>query len=59
MKAATVPKYKVGDCKPSGGRIVEATIKAVVETTESVRLQVSFGDQTARIHEWQIVEEIR
>ena len=52
--------YKVGDLvlvKLSGGRIVEATIKAVIETTEGVRLQVSFGDETARIYEWQIVIE--
>jgi hypothetical protein len=36
-----MPKYKVGDhvlVKLSGGRIVEATIKAIVETTEGVRL---------------------
>ena len=43
----------------SGGRIVEATIKAVVETTEGVRLQVSFGEETALIYPWQIVEDIR
>jgi hypothetical protein len=43
--------------KLSGGRIVEATIKAIVETTEGVRLQVSFGEETARIYDWQIVEE--
>jgi hypothetical protein len=52
----------VGDhrlVKLSGGRIVEATIKAIVETTEGVRLQVSFGEETARIYEWQIVKEIR
>jgi hypothetical protein len=30
--------------KLSGGRIVEATIKAVIETTNGVRLQVSFED---------------
>jgi hypothetical protein len=42
-----------------GGRIVEATIKAIVDTTEGVRLQVSFGDETARIYLWQIVEESR
>ena len=43
-------KHKVDDhlqMKLSGGRIVEATIKAVVETTEGVRLQVSFGEETA------------
>jgi hypothetical protein len=47
-----MPKHKVGDhlqVKLPGGRIVEATIKAVVETTEGMRLQVSFGDETARI----------
>jgi hypothetical protein len=52
----------VGDrlmVKLSGGRIVEATIKAVLETTEGVRLQVSFGEETARIYEWQVVREIR
>jgi hypothetical protein len=38
--------------------IVEATIKAVVDTTEGLRLQVSFGEETARIYEWQIVEKI-
>jgi hypothetical protein len=53
-----VPKHKVGDrvlVKLSGGRIVEATIKAVVETTEGVRLQVSFGNETALIYPWQMV----
>ena len=50
--------YKVGDhllVKLSGGRIVEATIRAVVETTEGVRLPVSFGEETALIYPWQIV----
>jgi hypothetical protein len=45
-------KYKVGDhllVKLSGGRIVEATVKAAVETTEGVRLQMSFGSETALI----------
>jgi hypothetical protein len=47
-----MPKHKVGDhvlVKLSGGRIVEATIKAVVETTDGVRLQMSFGKETALI----------
>jgi hypothetical protein len=56
-------KYKVGDhvlVKLSGVRIVEATVKAIVETTEEgMRLQVSFGEETARIYLWQIVEEVR
>jgi hypothetical protein len=42
-----------------GRRLVEAEVKAVREMTEFVRLQVSFGDETARIYEWQIVKEIR
>ena len=53
--------HKVRDrvlVKLSGGRIVQATIKAIIETTDGVRLQVSFGDETARIYEWQIVETI-
>ena len=52
-------KYKVGDhvlVKLSGGRIVEAIIKAALETTEGVRLQVDFGfDETALVYEWQVV----
>jgi hypothetical protein len=55
-----MPKYKVGDhllVNLSAGRIVEATVKAVVETTNGVRLQVSFGEETARIYLWQIVEK--
>jgi hypothetical protein len=58
LYTATIPKYKVGDhllVKLSGGRIVGATIKAVVETTEGVRLQVSFGNETALIYPWQMV----
>jgi hypothetical protein len=55
-------QFKVGDhllVKLTAGRIVEATVKAVIETTNGVRLQVSFGDETARIYEWQIVKEAR
>ncbi len=55
-----MPKYRVGDhvlVKLSGGRIVEATIKAVVETTEGLRLQVSFGNETVLVYPWQIVIE--
>jgi hypothetical protein len=54
-----MPKYKVGDhlmVKLSGRRIVEATIKAIVDRTDGVRLQVSFGNEMALIHLWQIVE---
>ena len=53
---------KVGDhvlVKLSGGRIVEATIKAIVDTTEGIRLQADFGfDETALVYDWQIVESV-
>ena len=56
-------EHKIGEHHPlvklSGGRIVEAPIKAILETTEGVRLQVSFGDETALIYPWQIVKEAR
>jgi hypothetical protein len=51
--------YHIGDhvlVKLSGGRIVEATIKAIVDTTDGVRLQVSFGNETALIYLWQVVK---
>jgi hypothetical protein len=38
---------------------VEATVKAVVTKTGGVRLQVSFGNETALIYLWQVVERIR
>ena len=58
-----MPKHKVDDSilvKLSGGRIVEATIKAIIDTTEGIRLQVDFGfDETALVYDWQVVEEGR
>jgi len=53
---------KVGDhlmVKLLGGTIVQATIKAIVDRADGVRLQVSFGYDTARMYLWQIVEESR
>ncbi len=50
--------FKVGQhvkVKLSGGRLVDAEIKAVIETTEGKRLQVSFGEETARIYLWQVL----
>jgi hypothetical protein len=39
-----------------GGKIVDATIKAVIETTEGIKLQVDFEhDQTALVHVRQVV----
>ncbi len=40
------------------GRIVDATIKAIIGSTDGVKYQVDFGfDQTALVHEWQIVKD--
>jgi hypothetical protein len=40
------------------GQIVEATIRAVIESTEGVQLQVDFGhEQTALVHERDVVSE--
>jgi len=43
----------------TGGRLVEAEIKAIVETKQGKRLEVSFGNETARIYLWQVVEKSR
>jgi len=40
------------------GRLVDAEIKAIIETTEGIRLQVSFGAETARIYLWQVIEKL-
>ena len=53
------PKYKVGDRIQItlNNKIVEATITAIVQRTDGLRLQVSYGrDLTAPIYEWQIVK---
>ena len=55
-------EFKVGDrvkVNMHSGRIVEAEVKAVVEKTQGVWLQVSFGNETALIYLWQVVEKIR
>ena len=59
-KKSDAPKYKVGDHIQISlnNRILEATIRAVIEETSGVRLKVAFGhEQTALIHEWQVVKE--
>jgi len=53
-------KYKVGDRIQISlnNQIFDATIKAIIETTSGLRLQVDSGhEQTALIHEWQVVKE--
>ena len=55
-------EYEVGDgikVRLTGGRLVDVEIKAIVETSEGKRLQVSFGEETARIYVWQVVEKLR
>lgn len=53
--------YKVGDhirVSMPGGKLVEATIKSILEHKDGLRFQVAFGhDQTALIGEWQIVKK--
>lgn len=54
--------YEVGDrvkIKLTGGRLADAEIKAIIETPQGKRLQVSFGEETARIYLWQVVEKLR
>jgi hypothetical protein len=51
-------EFKVGDrvtvSLPSG-RVVEATVKAVINRTHGVRLQVDYGkDETALVYLWQV-----
>ena len=54
--------FKVGEhvtVKLTGGRLVDATIKAIIETAQGKRLEVSFGDETARIYWWQVVAKLQ
>jgi hypothetical protein len=59
---ASMSDFKVGEHVTvilTGGRLVEAEIKAIVETKQGKRLEVSFVNQTARIYLWQVVEKLR
>jgi hypothetical protein len=64
-KKASKPEqdYAVGDhvkVNLHTGRIVDATVKAVIERTGGKRLQVDLGkDETALVNLWQVVERIR
>jgi hypothetical protein len=55
--------YVVGDrvkVNLHTGRIVVATVKAVIDRTGGKRLQVDSGkDETALIYLWQVVEKVR
>jgi hypothetical protein len=51
-------KYKIGNpivVRLNDGRIVEAKIRAVIEQTNGLHLQVDYGhDETALIHDKQV-----
>jgi hypothetical protein len=53
--------HKVGDhirVSMHGGKIVDAVIKAILDTTDGSKYQVDFGkDQTATVSERQIVKD--
>jgi len=54
-------QYKVGDrvtVSLSAGRVVEATVTAIINRKGGVRLQVDFGkDETALVYLWQVVSD--
>jgi hypothetical protein len=50
---------RMAQVKLSGGRLVDGKIDAIIETTQGIRLQVSFGNETARIYLWQVVKKLR
>jgi hypothetical protein len=60
--SAKEPKreFKVGDkirVNLHHGKIEDAVVRAVIEHTDGLKLQVDFGhEQTALIEEWQVVE---
>jgi hypothetical protein len=52
-------QYHVGSSIQIGlnHEIIEARVRVIVEHTDGTRLQVDFGqDETALIHEWQVVK---
>jgi hypothetical protein len=54
-------QLKVGDkirVSMHGGKIVDAVIKAILDTTDGLKYQVAFGhDQTATVSERQVVKD--
>jgi hypothetical protein len=62
LPTLVLPDVKlVGDsvCSLSSGRIVEATVKAVINRTDGVRLQVDHGNETALVYLWQAGSLVR
>jgi transcription antitermination factor NusG len=60
---ASKREFHVGDqvrVKLHTGQTVDATIKAIIEKTDGLRLQVDYEkDQTALIYEWQVAKNQR
>ncbi|MGB9423890.1 MAG: hypothetical protein WBR14_23480 [Candidatus Acidiferrum sp.] len=61
-KSNSFPRqFKVGDkirFKVHSGKIFDATIIAIFDTTRGLRYQIDFGvPHTALIREWQIVQD--
>jgi hypothetical protein len=61
-KPNPVPRQlEVGDkirVSMHGGKIIDAVIKAILDTTDGLKYQVDFGrDQTAMVSERQIVKD--
>jgi small-conductance mechanosensitive channel len=54
-------QFEVGDhirVSMHGGKIVDAVIKAILDTTDGLKYQIDFGkDQTATISERQVVKD--
>jgi hypothetical protein len=42
--------------KLKDGRVVDGEIKSVTWTISGARMQVSFGNQTESVYEWQVVQ---
>ena len=51
-------QFKVGDrvtVSVSAGRVVDGVVKAIINRTDGVRLQVDYGeDETALVYLWQV-----
>ena len=53
-------QFKVGDKIQANlhGRVIDATVRAIVEYTHGIKLQVDFGhDETALVELWQLLNE--
>jgi hypothetical protein len=51
-----LPAGQIVRVKLNDGRVVDGEIKSVTWTTSGARMQVSFGNETALVYEWQVVQ---